>query len=927
MKAIRSREFVIMLLAAGLLCVASATSDAQIFKSPPPGSVYRDYGFAFDWMSYRVTTQEAADNYPDRVYDPNTNPYGDIILPNPQLPLDGISTANAIRAEMVVTLWGGHTGTSPKWFTFNGTRVDIPELQTTPTDGQCYQSQYNVTVDIPVSELQANNVVQGDAGTQTCHGFGWPQWVWYGVILRVYYDPGSVTHPEGQITSPGSGSSFGENPTVSVSTSGGVGSNRVDVLAYYDGYDTDGDGVFAEYHHDYHSIDENLGPQIRNHVGTATGSGPSFDVPWNTSWVPDQPSGSVKLVARIRGTNNVWYVTDEVTGLTFSRQSGSVKLYKPVDVPERFWARDDGEISSGVNIATLTDATDALFLVRTWNGADGGAPSPGPYTRVNGWYAPGYGADHYYSLDRISMSAGELSTGNNTIAFYSPSVSVHGIEIMWPGPAVMVRYGGVVNPPLPGQPVLVSPASGATDQSVDVLLDWNAASDASSYQLQVATDNVFNDIVFDQSSIGGTSKQMSSLAGSTTFYWRVRAANITGNGPWSETWSFATAVAVPAQVSLVSPADNAQDVSITPTLRWRTTAGASSYHLQVSDDQNFGTTLVDESSLADTLYQPAALSEGQTYYWRVAGANAGGDGPWSATRSFTTTVTAPSQVTLVSPADNAQDVSLTPTLRWRTTAEATSYHLQVSEDQNFGSTLVDESSLADTLHQIGPLAEGQTHYWRVAGTNAGGSGPWSATRSFTTQLAVPQQVTLDEPAGGASVTSPVVPLKWFAAAGTVSKYWIEYAENAGFSPKTVDSTAGDTTYTLTGLQDGKTYHWRVRAGNAAGWGPLSAARTFSVVLTDVKSASVLPREFVLEQNYPNPFNPTTEIRYGLPKEGSVVLEVYSLVGELVAKLVDGRQAAGYHSVRFNAQAMPSGIYLYRLKANEVSLVKKMILTK
>jgi hypothetical protein len=55
--------------------------------------------------------------------------------------------------------------------------------------------------------------------------------------------------------------------------------------------------------------------------------------------------------------------------------------------------------------------------------------------------------------------------------------------------------------------------------------------------------------------------------------------------------------------------------------------------------------------------------------------------------------------------------------------------------------------------------------------------------------------------------------------------------------------------------------------------------------------------------------------------------VYSLVGELVAKLVDGRQAAGYHSVRFDGQRMPSGIYLYRLKTNDISLVRKMVLTK
>lgn len=96
--------------------------------------------------------------------------------------------------------------------------------------------------------------------------------------------------------------------------------------------------------------------------------------------------------------------------------------------------------------------------------------------------------------------------------------------------------------------------------------------------------------------------------------------------------------------------------------------------------------------------------------------------------------------------------------------------------------------------------------------------------------------------------------------------------------------------------------------------------------TGVPLGSV-PGEFALEQNYPNPFNPSTSIRYSTPKETSVKLEVYSIVGEKVATLVDQKQAAGLHSVQFEPSNLGSGFYVYKLTTNEASLSKKMMLVR
>ncbi|NUN10595.1 MAG: T9SS type A sorting domain-containing protein [Ignavibacteriaceae bacterium] len=96
---------------------------------------------------------------------------------------------------------------------------------------------------------------------------------------------------------------------------------------------------------------------------------------------------------------------------------------------------------------------------------------------------------------------------------------------------------------------------------------------------------------------------------------------------------------------------------------------------------------------------------------------------------------------------------------------------------------------------------------------------------------------------------------------------------------------------------------------------------------EVSVDTELPTAFELSQNYPNPFNPSTSIRYSLPAESKVTLEVYSSVGELIATLVNDVQPAGKHIVSFNGSDFSSGTYFYRLTANNTVITKKMQLIK
>ncbi len=94
-----------------------------------------------------------------------------------------------------------------------------------------------------------------------------------------------------------------------------------------------------------------------------------------------------------------------------------------------------------------------------------------------------------------------------------------------------------------------------------------------------------------------------------------------------------------------------------------------------------------------------------------------------------------------------------------------------------------------------------------------------------------------------------------------------------------------------------------------------------------RQAAVLPSDFALNQNYPNPFNPTTTISFALPNAAPVTLTVYNVIGQEVARLVDGPLPAGPHQVTFDAANMASGIYFYRLQTDGFSEQRKMVLMK
>lgn len=110
-------------------------------------------------------------------------------------------------------------------------------------------------------------------------------------------------------------------------------------------------------------------------------------------------------------------------------------------------------------------------------------------------------------------------------------------------------------------------------------------------------------------------------------------------------------------------------------------------------------------------------------------------------------------------------------------------------------------------------------------------------------------------------------------------------------------------------------------------GAVRAARDHLTTFAFAEEGADGSPEFFLSPNYPNPFNPATTISFQLPKGGPVTLKVFDVLGREVAVLVNEERMAGMHTVHFNAAALPSGTYLYRLQANGTVFSRKMLLMK
>jgi VCBS repeat-containing protein len=260
------------------------------------------------------------------------------------------------------------------------------------------------------------------------------------------------------------------------------------------------------------------------------------------------------------------------------------------------------------------------------------------------------GASSYTVQISSSASMSSASSTKVTASAYSPAKDLpKNRTLYWRvraegenGPGNWSEIRSLITPNTPNTPALLSPANNALLTNRLPRLDWSdsaipAGTIFDHYQLQLATDAAFADVVRDEDVAGLPADSeytlFSELSPNTTYYWRVRSFNSLGQfSSWSSTRCFRQAMDAP---ELLSPVYGAFVPSLKPTFDWEDVAGASSYSFQLSSSASMSG--ASSYSISTSTYTPAKnLGANKSYYWRVRALGVNGPSEWSEVRLIVT---------------------------------------------------------------------------------------------------------------------------------------------------------------------------------------------------------------------------------------------------------------------------------------------------
>jgi hypothetical protein len=293
----------------------------------------------------------------------------------------------------------------------------------------------------------------------------------------------------------------------------------------------------------------------------------------------------------------------------------------------------------------------------------------------------------------------------------------------------------------------------------------------------------------------------------------------------------------------------------------------------------------------------------------------------------------PGTANLIAPGNGQTCFSLTGTLDWSDVfPPVANYRVQIATNSNFSNIVHNVAGINVSQYAIPPstLNYNTQYYWRVRATNQVGESPnWSGVRNFRTTTQVPQAPGLINPPNNS--TTGLTPLMRWDTIPVASSYRCVIAADASFNSIVLD-TANIVNRSINVppgvLQPNTRYYWRVSASNSCNTSGFSVVWSFITGLTAVSQQGVeIPKVFALYNNYPNPFNPSTSINFDIPLRSHVNVEVYSLTGEQVARLVNMNLGPGKYNVIWDASGFPSGVYFYRITASEFTDTRKMVLVK
>lgn len=347
---------------------------------------------------------------------------------------------------------------------------------------------------------------------------------------------------------------------------------------------------------------------------------------------------------------------------------------------------------------------------------------------------------------------------------------------------------------------------------------------------------------------------------------------------------------------LLSPANTASDVSISPVLKWNSVTSSSSYTLQVSDKQDFSSTFINKNSITDTAFALNSLTSNKTYYWKVSSLNTSGSNVWSQVFNFTTGVSSVSD----------------------TTQELIVY------DESLNSQWINTSWNATTDFQNADYASAGNRSIKIIQNAWGGLslhyGNWGSNKTI------------------AAADYNELTFEIFSPTNINISVLLENDKGSSFTKVNYGTITANNwirvTIPMSQLNPGNNVIQRIDIMENSGvqktfyLDNINLSNSGMAKQTAMAKNTNIPTDYRLNQNYPNPFNPSTSIEFSLPSSSHVTLEIFNVLGQKVETLVNKDLSAGVHRFTWNALNFASGIYIYRLNAgNNFILEKKMTLMK
>ena len=335
-------------------------------------------------------------------------------------------------AELYLELWGGHPHTADKRVTVNGKGVySIPDNGT--SEGHCVYSY--PSIDIEPSHL-VNGVNALQYSCERGHGF-WGHFIMDNAALRCFYKPDSLFkhHPElagfkPELSAPAviTDDHAVLNLTIPAEFESKIES--VDFLARYCGFDDNGSMLDDDWHGYTYKRTR------MHHLGTV--NTPPFQVQWDTGMIPGQ-SHPVQFKAIISFKDGLFYKTEPTPGSILQRDSEQVSLFYCFKAPIPFWSRAK-DVKTGTFCVPIdpNKIIEAQLQVKIWDGGEGEVKNP--FTLNGHAYDITSGhAIHDVVHSILNVDPAHLIRGENKAVLVSDTHH-HGIEILRPGPALVIRY-------------------------------------------------------------------------------------------------------------------------------------------------------------------------------------------------------------------------------------------------------------------------------------------------------------------------------------------------------------------------------------------------------------------------------------------------------------------------------------------------------